>query len=127
MNHDKRRGRAAKFLLMAIVWIAFLAAVIWAVMLLWNWLMPALFTGARTIGYWQALGLFALCKILFGGGHGRWKGHWKEHHRRHHMSGEERDQLKQHFRDHWGRRCGWPPRPDDSGNLPEQPGHGDKR
>jgi hypothetical protein len=36
------------------------------VMLLWNWLAPALF-GLRQITFWQALGLLALCRILFGG------------------------------------------------------------
>jgi hypothetical protein len=36
------------------------------VMLLWNWLAPALF-GLRLITFWQALGLLALCRILFGG------------------------------------------------------------
>jgi hypothetical protein len=33
---------------------------------LWNWLAPALF-GWRQIDFWQALGLLALCRILFGG------------------------------------------------------------
>ena len=33
---------------------------------LWNWLLPALF-GWRQITFWQALGLLALCRILFGG------------------------------------------------------------
>lgn len=36
------------------------------VMLLWNWLAPNLF-GLRLITFWQALGLLALCRILFGG------------------------------------------------------------
>ena len=36
------------------------------VMLLWNWLAPELF-GLRLITFWQALGLLALCRILFGG------------------------------------------------------------
>jgi hypothetical protein len=36
------------------------------VLLLWNWLMPAIF-GWREITFWQALGLLALCRILFGG------------------------------------------------------------
>ena len=36
------------------------------VMLLRNWLAPALF-GLRQISFWQALGLLALCRILFGG------------------------------------------------------------
>lgn len=35
-------------------------------MLLWNWLMPAIF-GLGIITFWQALGLLALSKILFGG------------------------------------------------------------
>lgn len=40
------------------------------VMHLWNWLLPTLF-GWRTLTFWQALGLLALCRILFGGlGHG---------------------------------------------------------
>jgi hypothetical protein len=66
------------------------AIVVWLVMLLWNWLMPALFSGVRVIDYWQTLGLIVLCRVLFGGGHGRWHGrrHWER------MSAEERAQLK---------------------------------
>jgi hypothetical protein len=39
---------------------------------LWNWLLPALFGWPR-IDFWQAVGLLALCRILFGGSgrHGR--------------------------------------------------------
>src|SRR5256885_16875293 len=36
------------------------------VMLLWNWLAPTLF-GLRLVTFWQAIGLLALCRILFGG------------------------------------------------------------
>jgi len=36
------------------------------VQLLWNWLMPAIF-GWPALTFWQALGLLALCRILFGG------------------------------------------------------------
>ena len=36
------------------------------VRLLWNWLLPPIF-GLREITFWQALGLLALCRILFGG------------------------------------------------------------
>jgi len=39
-----------------------------ALMLLWNWLMPVIF-GLTTITIWQALGLLILSKILFGKGH----------------------------------------------------------
>jgi hypothetical protein len=33
---------------------------------LWNWLAPPLF-GLPLLGFWQALALLALCRILFGG------------------------------------------------------------
>ena len=33
--------------------------------LLWNWLMPSLF-GFVTIGYWTAMGLYLMSRILFG-------------------------------------------------------------
>ena len=36
------------------------------VMQLWNWLLPAIF-GWRQITFWQAIGMLALCRILFGG------------------------------------------------------------
>jgi len=35
-----------------------------AVQALWNWLAPAIF-GLPAITYWQAVGLFILCHILF--------------------------------------------------------------
>lgn len=33
---------------------------------LWNWLVPDIF-GLRQLKFWEALGLLALCRILFGG------------------------------------------------------------
>lgn len=38
----------------------------YGVMWLWNWLMPGIF-GLPEIGYWQAVGLFVLCHLLFKG------------------------------------------------------------
>jgi len=36
------------------------------VMALWNWLLPAITKGAvAEITYWQAVGLFVLCHLLF--------------------------------------------------------------
>jgi len=51
--------------------LAFLFAFLfgWAVMYLWNWLMPEIF-GLPTIGYWQAWGLVLLSHILLKGGWG---------------------------------------------------------
>ena len=87
-----------------------MAVFIWiggeVVMRLWNWLLPALF-GWRTVTFWQAVGLLALCRILFGGlgGHGghrsgsrqkirdRWEG----------MTPEEREKWREAFQRHWGK------------------------
>lgn len=76
------------------------------VMHLWNWLLPPLF-GWHAIGFWQALGLLILCRILFGGfgGHGRdRRGRWrrKDFERWEQMTPEEREILRQSLR----RRCG---------------------
>ena len=38
----------------------------YVVMLLWNWLMPAIF-GLGVISFWQAVGIVILAKLLFGG------------------------------------------------------------
>ena len=67
------------------------------VRLLWNWLLPALF-GWPKIGFWQALGLLALCRILFGGfalrpQPGR---RWAS------MTPEERARFRQRMRERWG-------------------------
>src|SRR5258707_10722602 len=72
---------------------------------LWNWLLPPLF-GWRQINFWQALGLLALCRILFGGwgGHGsprsnirrRIKERMDERWER--MTPEEREKFRQSFR-----------------------------
>jgi|SRR5437764_6910160 len=62
--------------------------------LLWNWLLPPLF-GWRAITFWQALGLLALCRILFGG-FGSWGGP------RAHRTAEERARFRQRMRERWG-------------------------
>jgi hypothetical protein len=55
-----------------------------AVLLLWNWLVPDLF-GLRQLTFWEALGLLALSRILFGGfgrgGHGHDDGRRRGKHR----------------------------------------------
>jgi hypothetical protein len=75
------------------------------VRLLWNWLLPPLF-GWPQVTLWQALGLLALCRILFGGlgRHGgpqssvrrrmqeRWEG----------QTPEEREKFRQAMRARWG-------------------------
>lgn len=50
-----------------------------AVMILWNLVMPAVFTGGHVIDYPHAVGLLVLCRILFGGFRGRGHGGWRSH------------------------------------------------
>jgi len=54
-------------LLAALLFIAIGGAL---VMWFWNWLLLPL-TGWSKVNFWQALGLLALCRLLFGGLHGR--------------------------------------------------------
>jgi len=79
------------------------------VMHLWNWLLPTLF-GWRHITFWQALGLLALCRILFGGFgvHGvrsnvrrRVDERWEQ------MTPDEREKIRQGLHGRWG--CATPP------------------
>ncbi len=60
--------------------VAGLIAFTFAVMWLWNWLVPELFSGP-VVTYWQTLGLLVLSKILFSG---MGKGHSSHHPGHHH-------------------------------------------
>ncbi len=82
------------------------------VLQLWNWLLPPLF-GWRQIGFWQALGLLVLCRILFGGlgwrGSGRSSFRRRMEERCEHMTPEERERFRQRFRERFGERFGFGP------------------
>ena len=100
--------RAVKILMFAVMAIAVLFLLGFIVEALWNRLLPALF-GFKTIGYWQALGLIILGKMLFGGfsgsrgggGHrgGRISERWEQRMRERweQMTPEEREQFRQRF------------------------------
>jgi hypothetical protein len=82
----------------------------WVVMSLWNAILPDLIH-VSPIGYWQAIGLLVLCKILFGGfqgGGGYKKKMWKKEleEKWQHMTPEERERIKQEWRNRcrvWGK------------------------
>lgn len=96
-------SRCIKFGLLA---MAGIAAVTWIVMQLWNCLLPDLFAGVSRLGYWQALGVLVLSRILFGGLRGGGPGHWREHRERwESMTPEERQQLKGRFHSRWSHCC----------------------
>jgi hypothetical protein len=75
------------------------------VRLLWNWLLPSLF-GWREISFWQALGILALSRILFGGfgfhNSGRSSFRRRMSERFEHLTPEERERLRQRMRERWG-------------------------
>ncbi len=78
------------------------------VMYLWNWLLPTLF-GWRQITFWQAVGLLALCRILFGG----WGGHHGPRPNMRRRMAERMDERwekmtpeeREKFRQGWRSRC----------------------
>jgi hypothetical protein len=96
-----------KFLGGALLVLAAIALLGWMVMVLWNWVVPAMFVGARAIDYTHALALLILSRILFGGfrGHGGWYGrrHWR---RWEQMTPEEREQFQKNGRAGCGRQRG---------------------
>ncbi|WP_368543173.1 hypothetical protein [Enterobacter soli] len=80
------------------------------VMSLWNAILPAIL-GVNAIGFWQALGLLILCRILFGGlgfRPGMFGGHRRMHERWMKMSPEQREAFIQQRRGGFGRHghCG---------------------
>ena len=96
----------ARFVFMPIVAAAFLSLVSYIVMQLWNNLLPEVIH-VGTITFWQAMGIFILCKILFGfgrmgGGRGFGPGHkasFKQHlsDRFKNMSAEKRARFEERF------------------------------
>ena len=107
------KSRVKKFIwvapvaIMGIALFVFLGGVI--VMLLWNAILPPLF-GWPPVGFWQALGILVLCRLLFG----RWGGHsrrrrgdrhdfrWRTKKRWSGMTSEERERFRQRLRERFG-------------------------
>ena len=104
------RGR---FIFIPLAAAAFLSLTGLVVMNLWNYLLPGiLHVGAIT--FWQAIGIFVLCKILFGFGRGGRRmgggGPWmrrKMEDRFKNMSPQEREKFKNRIKDHMCDRRGW--------------------
>lgn len=100
MNH---KGKKSWIFLILCPPLIFLG-VTWIVMSLWNCLLPEIL-GAKSITYWQAMGILILCKILFGGFQiGKGMKDFKERKMREKMmnlSPEEREK----FKEVWRNRC----------------------
>ncbi|HMK84720.1 MAG TPA: hypothetical protein VK437_02080 [Steroidobacteraceae bacterium] len=107
----RRILRGLKILALVVLAVAVFG---YAVMSLWNWVIPQV-TGWHSIGFGQAVALLVLCRILFGGFRGRGGWHWRRRmeERLAQMSPEERER----FREALSRRCEWR---DGKGNVPNE-------
>ena len=105
--------RPYKFVFIPIGVAAILSLVSFIVMQLWNNLLPDILH-VSAITFWQAMGIFILCKILFGfgkggrgfggpGGGGPWMRRKMEEKFKN-MTPEERERFKQKMGD---RMCHW--------------------
>jgi hypothetical protein len=107
----KRIFFKGRFIFIPIAVAAFLSLISYVVMQLWNYLLPAILH-VTAITFWQAMGIFILCKILFGFGRGKgggWgnRGPWMRHRMEEHlkqMTPEQRERFKQKMSD---RMCGY--------------------
>jgi hypothetical protein len=103
--------------LILLVFLIFIAIGGEVVKYLWNWLLPPLF-GWNQITFWQALGLLALCRILFGGfglrGSGRSDFRRRMAERWEHMAPEERERFQRGVRG----SCGYGPSSNESEGQP---------
>ena len=89
------------------------------VQLLWNWLLPSLF-GFPEVTFWQALGILALSRILFGGFGGH-RGYHRPRGRKRwgNMTPEERERFRQRARDRFGSGPWGPPPPEQEPTIRE--------
>ena len=85
MEQTRRHFRRARKGFMLPIMVLGLFAISGVVTLLWNWIIPSIST-LTAITYWQAMGLFVLCRILFGG----FRFGFRKH----------RDAVNQHFSQH---------------------------
>jgi hypothetical protein len=99
-----------KFIFIPFGIAAFLSLISYVVMTLWNYLLPGILH-VTAITFWQAMGIFILCKILFGFGKGsHWgrggspwmRGNMSE--RLKNMTPEEKERFKEKMMRH---KCNW--------------------
>ena len=94
-----------RFFAKALLILVGIAVLGWMVMTLWNWVIPALFIGGRSIDYLHAMGLLILSRILFGGFRGHGGCHGRRHCRRwQQMTPEERETFQKNLSSVDGKR-----------------------
>ena len=103
-DQEFRMRRKKKFFMLPAIILLFFGLTA-AVQYLWNAVLPGA-VHAGTINYWEAMGLLALSRILFGrlhfggrGGRPDFKESWQWREKWMGMSDEERIKFKEEFRD----------------------------
>ncbi|MEP6466120.1 MAG: hypothetical protein ABJB05_07425 [Parafilimonas sp.] len=102
------RKRNKFFRIFPLIIIAGILLLSLVVMLLWNTILQPVLN-VHSITYWQAVGIFVLCKILFGnfrrGGFSSHERGWRGggHLRQKWMNMNDEERAK--FREGWKRRC----------------------
>lgn len=112
---NDKSGCKTRCIKMALMLILGLAALAWVVMLLWNWLMPSVFSDAQQIDYFHALGILLLSKILFG----NYQCHSRCHDRHQYsekLTPQEREQMRGQFKSRWSKCCGSDKAEDETAN-----------
>lgn len=94
------KGRS---IVISIIVVAFLSLISFVVMTLWNNLLPEILN-VNAITFWQAMGIFILCKILFGFGKGGGMGAPWMKNKCSTMSQEDREKFRSEMRE---RMCSW--------------------
>ena len=102
------RSKFPRFILFLLFVFAIIVPLSFIIMALWNNILVAVLH-VSIINFWQALGLFALSRILFGGFPG--KPGWVGRHRRRYEMEEMRNKWfnlspeeKKHFKEDWKNR-----------------------
>jgi Ca2+/H+ antiporter, TMEM165/GDT1 family len=106
-----KRSRFPRFLLFLLFIFAVIVPLGFIIMALWNNIL-AVIIPVTMINFWQALGIFLLSRILFGGFPGKpgWVGHGRRRHEMAEMrnkwfnlSQEEKTQFKQDLQNRFGK------------------------
>jgi hypothetical protein len=100
-------NKVLKIVLVVILGIAFVFALGYVTMYLWNWLMPKIF-GLTTLTLIETFGLLLLAKIIFGfggkscgGKNKKWRMKKKMFQRFSSMTPEEREHFKARLKEKW--------------------------
>jgi hypothetical protein len=83
-----------RFLGRGVMILAAIAVLGYVVMLLWNAIVPGVFSGAKTLDYRHAMGLLVLSRILFGGFRGRGGPRGRRWQRFDNLTAEERSRFR---------------------------------